>query len=95
MPAGASKARDKNRTGCGARFADDRILPGMETVERGELDYLAMQCLAERTIARETPDRAKDPGKGYTQVLLERMEAIMHRHCNTESKSSQMGAPIP
>ena len=77
MSAGASKARDKNRTGCGAGFADDRIPPGMEIVERGELDYLAMQCLAECTIARETLDRAKDPGNGYTLVLLERMEEIM------------------
>ncbi len=36
-------------------------------------------ALAERnTIARETLlDRAKDPAKGYTPVLLERMEAIM------------------
>ena len=70
-------ARDHIRIGCGAGFADDRIPPGVEIVERGELDYLAMECLAERTIARETLDRAKDPNKGYTPVLLERMEAIM------------------
>ncbi|HBK05308.1 MAG TPA: DUF1446 domain-containing protein [Acetobacteraceae bacterium] len=70
-------ARDKIRIGCGAGFSDDRIPPGVEIVERGELDYLAMECLAERTIARETLDRAKDPAKGYTPVLLERMEAIM------------------
>jgi hypothetical protein len=70
-------ARDRIRIGCGAGFADDRIPPGVEIVERGELDYLAMECLAERTIARETLDRAKDPTKGYTPVLLERMEAIM------------------
>ena len=70
-------ARDKIRIGCGAGFADDRIPPGVEIVEHGELDYLAMECLAERTIARETLDRAKDPAKGYTPVLLERMEAIM------------------
>jgi hypothetical protein len=70
-------ARDKIRIGCGAGFADDRIPPGVEIVERGELDYLAMECLAERTIARETLDRAKDSAKGYTPVLLERMEAIM------------------
>ena len=70
-------ARDRIRIGCGAGFADDRIPPGVEIVERGELDYLAMECLAERTIARETLDRAKDPNKGYTPVLLERMEAIM------------------
>jgi hypothetical protein len=68
---------DRIRIGCGAGFADDRIPPGVELVERGELDYLAMECLAERTIARETLDRAKDASKGYTPVLLERMEAIM------------------
>ena len=70
-------ARERIRIGCGAGFADDRIPPGVDIVERGELDYLAMECLAERTIARETLDRAKDPAKGYTPVLLERMEAIM------------------
>ncbi|HVY17429.1 MAG TPA: acyclic terpene utilization AtuA family protein [Rhodopila sp.] len=69
-------AKDRIRIGCGAGFADDRIPPGVEIVERGELDYLAMECLAERTIARETLDKKKDPDKGYTPVLLERMEAI-------------------
>jgi hypothetical protein len=62
MSAGDSMARDKHRTGCGAGFADDRIPSGMEIVERGELDYLAMQCLAECTIAPETLDRSTDPG---------------------------------
>jgi len=67
----------KIRIGCGAGFSDDRIPPGVEIVERGELDYLVMECLAERTIARETLDRTRDPTKGYTPVLLERMEAIL------------------
>ena len=61
---GTAMAPDKIRIGCGAGFADDRIPPGVEIVERGALDYLAMECLAERTIARETLDRAKDPAKG-------------------------------
>ena len=89
-------ARDRIRIGCGAGFADDRIPPGVDIVERGELDYLAMECLAERTIARETLDRAKDPPKGYTPVLLERMEAIMPPHCSAASRSSpDMGAANP
>jgi hypothetical protein len=70
-------ARDKIRIGCGAGFSDDRIPPGLEIVEKGELDYLAMECLAERSIACETLDRSKDPTKGFTPVLLERMAAIM------------------
>lgn len=48
----------KIRIGCGAGFSDDRIPPGVEIVEKGDLDYLAMECLAERTIARETLDPA-------------------------------------
>ena len=70
-------ARDRIRIGCGAGFSDDRIPPGVEIVEKGDLDYLAMECLAERTIARESLDRSKDPSKGYTPVLRERMEAIL------------------
>ena len=35
---GVSMARDKIRIGCGAGFSDDRIPPGVEIVERGELD---------------------------------------------------------
>jgi hypothetical protein len=50
---------DRIPIGCGAGFADDRIPPGVEIVERDELDYLAIECLAKRTIARETLDRAK------------------------------------
>jgi Acyclic terpene utilisation family protein AtuA len=57
---------DRIRIGCGAGFADDRIPPGVEIVERDELDYLAMECLAERTIARETLDRAKEPPRWAT-----------------------------
>ena len=49
----------------------------MILAERGGIRYLGLECLAERTIARETLDRTKDPTKGYTPVLLERMEAIM------------------
>jgi hypothetical protein len=40
---GVPMARDKIRIGCGAGFADDRIPPGVDIVEHGELDYLAME----------------------------------------------------
>ena len=42
------------RIGSGAGFAGDRWEPAVELVERGALDYIAFECLAERTIARET-----------------------------------------
>ncbi len=65
------------RIGVGSSFADDRIPPAVEIAERGGLDYLAFECLAERTIARENLTRQKDPEKGYTPRLLERMAAVL------------------
>ena len=64
------------RIGVGSSFADDRIGPAVELAERGQLDYLAFECLAERTIARENLTRQKDPEKGYTPRLLERMAEV-------------------
>jgi hypothetical protein len=65
------------RVGVGASFADDRIQPAVDLAERGELDYLVFECLAERTIARENLTRVKSPDKGYTPRLLDRMGAVL------------------
>lgn len=65
------------RIGAGSSFADDRIAPAVELAERGELDYLAFECLAERTVARENLTRLKNPEKGYTPRLLDRMGAVL------------------
>ena len=72
------KSADKLlRIGAGASFADDRIAPAVDLAERGELDYLVFECLAERTVARENMTRTKDPEKGYTPRLLDRMGAVL------------------
>ena len=52
------------RVGTGAGFSDDRIEPAVDLAERGALDYLVFECLAERTIARENLTRLKDPERG-------------------------------
>jgi Acyclic terpene utilisation family protein AtuA len=65
------------RVGAGSSFADDRIAPAVELAERGEIDYLAFECLAERTIARENLTRLKNPDRGYTPRLLDRMGAVL------------------
>jgi hypothetical protein len=49
----------------------------VDLAERGELDYLAFECLAERTVARENLTRLKNPEKGYTPRLLDRMGAVL------------------
>jgi hypothetical protein len=70
-------AKKSVRVGAGAGMSDDRIPPAVDLVERGELDYLVCECLAERTIAREALDRTKDPDRGYTPIMLPRMQAVL------------------
>ncbi len=65
------------RIGTGAGMADDRIYPGVKLLERGLLDVLVCECLAERTIARETLNRLRDPSAGYTPMLPDRLRAFL------------------
>lgn len=84
------------RIGAGSSFADDRIAPAVELAERGELDYLAFECLAERTVARENLTRLKNPDKGYTPRLLDRMGAVLPACLkNGVRVVSNMGAANP
>ncbi|GGB42848.1 ABC transporter substrate-binding protein [Sphingomonas metalli] len=65
------------RIGAGAGFAGDRIEPALELVEKGELDFLVFECLAERTIALAQNARRSDPDGGFDPMLLERMRRIL------------------
>ena len=65
------------RLGCGAGYAGDRIEPAIELVERGDLDCIVFECLAERTIALAQQARAADPDAGFDPRLVERMEAVL------------------
>ncbi len=65
------------RIGCGAGFAGDRLEPALVLVERAAIDYLILECLAERTIAIAQKDRLADPSRGYDGMLLRRMEMLL------------------
>src|SRR4051794_31508839 len=65
------------RIGSGAGYSGDRIEPAVELAERGELRYLAFECLAERTIALAQQARLRDPSGGYDPLLEERMEVVL------------------
>lgn len=65
------------RIGAGAGFAGDRIEPAVELVEKGALNYLCFECLAERTIALAQLARQRDPGAGYDPRLERRMRAVL------------------
>ena len=65
------------RLGAGAGFADDRIDPAVDLVERGALDFLVLECLAERTIALRQIERLHDADAGFDPWLRERMTALL------------------
>lgn len=65
------------RIGGGAGYAGDRIEPAVELAERGEIDYLMFECLAERTIALAQQARLADPEGGYDPLLDDRMHAVL------------------
>jgi hypothetical protein len=67
----------KVRIGAGAGYSGDRIEPAFELVERGALDYLVFECLAERTIALAQQARRADPSKGYDPLLEDRMRMVL------------------
>lgn len=67
----------KIRIGSGAGYAGDRIEPAVELMEKGDLDYIIFECLAERTIAIGQQDKLKNPDKGYNHLLEMRMKKIL------------------
>ena len=65
------------RLGSGAGYAGDRIEPAIELAERGDIDVLVFECLAERTIALAQQARMRDPDAGYDPLLEARMRAVL------------------
>lgn len=65
------------KIGSGAGYAGDRIEPAVELAEKGGIDYLVFECLAERTIAIAQQAKMKDPQLGYDALLVDRMEACL------------------
>jgi hypothetical protein len=67
----------KIRIGSGAGFGGDRLEPALDLLERGELDYIVFECLAERTIALAQEQKLKCPDKGYNELLEYRMTRVL------------------
>ena len=65
------------RIGAGAGYGGDRIDPAQALAERGALDALVFECLAERTIALAQLRRSRDPQHGYDPLLEARMRAVL------------------
>lgn len=69
--------KNKIRIGCGAGFSGDRLEPAVVLADEGQLDYLVLECLAERTIALAQKRKLQDPTKGYDPLLERRIELLL------------------
>jgi len=65
------------RIGSGADYAGNRIDPGIELAEKGKLNYICFECLAEQTIALAQLEKRDNLHRGYGQFLEARMEVIL------------------
>ena len=84
------------RIGSGAGYSGDRLEPALELLERVPLDYMAFECLAERTIALAQTEKRHDPSKGYNPLLDYRMERVLPvAHRKGVKILTNMGAANP
>lgn len=65
------------RIGSGAGFSGDRLEPACILVEQGGIDFLALECLGERTIALAQLRKRRNPALGYDPLLERRMELLL------------------
>jgi hypothetical protein len=65
------------RIGSGAGFSGDRLEPACILAEHGGIDFLALECLGERTIALAQLRKRKNPALGYDPLLERRMELLL------------------
>lgn len=84
------------RIGSGAGYAGDRLEPALEIMEKGNLDYIIFECLAERTISIAQRRKLKDPNRGYDGLLEYRMNKVLPLCAEKKVKViTNMGAANP
>jgi len=65
------------RLGSGSGFWGDAMDPAMELLEKGKLDYLCFDFLAELTMALLQRQKLKNPQMGYVPDAVQYMKAMM------------------
>ena len=66
------------RIGAGSAWWGDRIEPARLSAERGELDYLCFETMAEATVSAAQVRKRRDPDfPGYDTYLDDRMRAVL------------------
>lgn len=65
------------RIGGGAGYAGDRLEAAVAVTARGDLDYVVLEVLAERTLALAHSRRQRDSSLGFDAALRPRLEALL------------------
>jgi hypothetical protein len=65
------------RIGSGAGFQGDRLEPAVILTAQGAIDYLVLECLAERTIALAQLRKLADPAAAYDPLRERRMRSLL------------------
>ncbi len=65
------------RIGSGAGYGGDRIEPALAVMEKGDIQYIIFECLAERTIALAQQQKTRHPEQGYNELLPYRMSRVL------------------
>lgn len=84
------------RIGCGAGFSGDRLEPSLILASKGQIQYLVLECLAERTIGLAQKRKLADPAKGYDPLLERRIHMLLPTLVSNKVKLiTNMGAANP
>jgi len=71
------KRKDVVRIGAGAGYGGDRFEPAVELVEKGNIDYLMYETVAERTVALYQQDKLRNPELGYNPQTERRLRPVL------------------
>lgn len=72
-----TRARERFTIGAGAGFAGDRIEPAVRMAQSGEVDAIALECLAERTLVNALRMREANAEAGFDPRLARRFRPLL------------------
>ncbi len=81
--------------GAGAGFAGDRIEPAVMMARSGQVDAIALECLAERTLVNALRLREANPESGYDPRLARRLRPLLPHAAHGVKLISNLGAAHP
>ncbi len=87
--------KDSFTIGAGAGFAGDRIEPAVQMAQSGEVDAIALECLAERTLVNAIRLREANPDAGYDPRLKRRFRPLLPHVARGCRVITNLGAANP